>query len=147
MFYDSNIAPLPTQTKSYDVTNLTGVTQSSFTVPFYTTRLNPTTGPVLTGSADVNSWYNSLVVTLRRRMSHGLEMMFNYTLGRRPLTAARCQGSQHLGPLMEPGCSIDPYNRKLEYALSDLDQRQRFVGSVVYIPTYASHIANEAPQR
>src|SRR5205823_11018285 len=62
MFYDTNIAP-STTTRSYDVTNLTGATQSSFTVPFYTTRLNPTTGPVLTGVSDVNSWYNSFVVT------------------------------------------------------------------------------------
>ena len=73
MFYDSNIAP-STTTRSYDVTNLTGATQSSFTVPFYTTRINTTTGPVLTGASDVNAWYNSLVITLRRRMTAGLEV-------------------------------------------------------------------------
>src|SRR5262249_47176632 len=31
---------------------------------------------------------------------------------------------------------IDPYNRKLEYALSDLDQRHRFVGTAVYMPSF-----------
>src|SRR5262249_44959333 len=81
MFYDANIAP-STQTRSYDVTNLTGATQTTFTVPFYTTRLNPTTGPILAGVSDVNSWYNSLVVVLRKRMSHGLEFVFNYTLSK-----------------------------------------------------------------
>jgi hypothetical protein len=139
MFYDSNIAP-STSTRSYDVTNLTGVTQSSFTVPFYTARINPTTGPVLTGSADVNSWYNSLVVTLRRRMSHGLELMFNYTLAK-AIDGGQVPGQ--FGTFNGTDTPIDPYNRKLEYALSDLDQRQRFVGSVVWIPTYAKNISNK----
>ena len=39
MFYDSNIAP-STTTRSYDVTDLAGGTQSTFSVPFYTARLN-----------------------------------------------------------------------------------------------------------
>jgi hypothetical protein len=40
--------------------------------------------------------------------------------------------------------ALDPHNRKLEYALSDLDQRQRFVGSVVWVPSYAKKISNKA---
>ena len=64
MFYDSNIAP-STSTRSYDVTSLTGATQSSFTVPFYTSRIDTTTGPILTGVSDVNTWYNSFVATVR----------------------------------------------------------------------------------
>jgi hypothetical protein len=138
MFYDSNIAP-STTTRSYDVTDTTGATQSSFTVPFYTTRLNPTTGPVLTGVSDVNAWYNSFVLTLKRRMSHGLEFVFNYTL------AKATDGGQvpgQFGTFNGTDTPIDPYNRKLEYALSDLDQRQRFVGNLIWIPTYASKLAN-----
>lgn len=38
---------------------------------------------------------------------------------------------------------LDPYNRKLEYALSDLDQRQRFVGNLVWIPPYAKNLSNK----
>ena len=38
---------------------------------------------------------------------------------------------------------IDPYNRKLEYALSDLDQRQRFVASLVCIPQFTRNISNK----
>ena len=40
IYVDSNVAPA-TQTKTYDVVNLAGATQSTFTVPFYTQRLNP----------------------------------------------------------------------------------------------------------
>ena len=65
MFIDTNLRPATT-TKSYDITNLAGVTQSSFTEPFYTSRIDPT-GPILTGFSDVNSWYNSMVLTLHRR--------------------------------------------------------------------------------
>jgi len=37
---------------------------------------------------------------------------------------------------------IDPYNRKLEYGLSDLNQTHRFSGNVIWIPTVTSRIAN-----
>src|SRR6202011_4406029 len=80
MFIDSNIAP-STTTRTYDVTSAAGVTGSTLTVPFYTTRIDPT-GPVLTGFSDVNSWYHSLVLTFRKRMDHGLEFLFNYTLSK-----------------------------------------------------------------
>ena len=71
-----------------------GATQSTFTEPFYTTRIDPT-GSILTGFSDVNSWYNSMVLTLHRRMSHGLEFTLNYTLARPP-TAGRCLDSSAL---------------------------------------------------
>jgi TonB dependent receptor-like, beta-barrel len=140
MFYDSNIAPATT-TRTYDVTNLTGATQSSFTVPFYTTRLNPTTGPVLTGVSDVNSWYNSFVVTLRKRMSGGLEFVGNYTLAK-AMDGGQVPGQ--FGTFNGTDTPIDPYNRKLEWARSDLDQRHRFVGNVVWLPPYAKNISNRA---
>jgi hypothetical protein len=140
MFYDSNIAP-STTTRSYDVTNASGATVSSFTVPFYTTRLNPTTGPVLTGASDINAWYNSLVITLRRRMRAGLEVVGNYTLSK-AIDGGQVPGQ--FGTFNGTDSPIDPYNRKLEYALSDLDQRQRFVASLVYIPQFTKNIPNKA---
>ena len=50
----------------YDITNLAGATQSTFTEPFYTARLNSGVGDILTGYSDVNSWYNSMVITSAR---------------------------------------------------------------------------------
>ena len=44
-------------------------------VMFYTTRLNPATGVIQTGFSDVNSWYNSMVLTLRKNASHGLRVL------------------------------------------------------------------------
>ena len=140
MFYDSNIAP-STTTRSYDVTDLAGATQSTFSVPFYTTRINTTTGPILTGVSDVNSWYNSFVLTVRKRMSSGVEFVANYTL------AKASDGGQvpgQFGTFNGTDSPIDPYNRKLEYGRSDLDQRHRFVGNVVWIPQFTKKISNPA---
>ncbi len=138
MFYDSNIAP-STTTRSYDVTDLTGATQSTFSVPFYTSRLNPSTGPILTGVSDVNSWYNSFVLTLRKRMSGGVEFVANYTLSK---ASDGGQVPGQFGTFNGTDTPIDPYNRKLEQARSDLDQRQRFVGNLVWIPQFARKISN-----
>lgn len=138
MFYDSNIAP-STTTRSYDVTNLAGVTQSTFAVPFYTSRLNTGTGPILTGVSDVNSWYNSFVLTFRKRMSAGLEFVANYTL------AKASDGGQvpgQFGTFNGTDTPIDPYNRRLEYGRSDLDQRHRVVGNVVWIPQFTKRISS-----
>ena len=140
MFYDSNIAA-STTTRSYDVTDLSGATQSTFAVPFYTSRINTTTGPILTGVSDVNSWYNSFVLTVRKRMSQGVEFVGNYTL------AKASDGGQvpgQFGTFNGTDSPIDPYNRKLEYGRSDLDQRQRFVGNVVWIPQFTRKISNAA---
>jgi hypothetical protein len=138
MFYDSNIAPSST-TRSYDVTDLGGATRSTFSVPFYTSRINTTTGPILTGVSDVNSWYNSFVLTVRKRMSDGVEFVANYTL------AKASDGGQvpgQFGTFNGTDTPIDPYNRKLEYGRSDLDQRHRFVGNVIWIPQFTKKISN-----
>jgi Carboxypeptidase regulatory-like domain/TonB dependent receptor len=139
MFIDTNLAPA-TATKSYDITNVSGVTQSSITEPFYTTRIDPT-GPILTGFSDVNSWYNGLIITLRRKMSHGFEFTANYTLSK------ATDGGQvpgQFGTFNGTDSAFDPKNRKLEYSLSDLDQRSRFAGTIVWAPQYAKKLSNKA---
>lgn len=141
MFFDTNIAPT-TLTRSYDVLDSGNATASTFAVPFYAagTRIDKATGPVLTGFSDVNSWYNSMVITLKRRMTRGFEFTANYTL------AKATDGGQvpgQFGTFNGTDSPIDPYNRKLEYALSDLDQRQRFTASIVYIPQFTKSISNK----
>jgi len=137
MFIDTNLLPA-TATRSYDITNTAGATQSTVTEPFYTGRIDPT-GPILTGFSDVNSWYNSFVLTVHRRLNKGLEFTANYTLSK------ATDGGQvpgQFGTFNGTDSALDPKNRKLEYALSDLDQRQRFVGSVVWSPPYAHNLSN-----
>ena len=137
VFVDANVAPA-TASRSYDITSASGVTASTITEPFYTQRLNPGTGVILTGASVVNSWYNGFVVTLRRQFSHGLELLANYTLSK-SIDDGQVPGS--FGTFYGTDVTLDPKNQKYENALSDLDQRHRFVGSAVYVPPYEK-IAN-----
>jgi hypothetical protein len=139
IFIDSNIAP-STTTKTYDITNASGATQSTLTEPFYTSRIDPT-GPVLTGYSVINSWYHSLVLTFRKRMDHGLEFVSNYTLSR-ATDGGQAQGQ--FGTFNGTISALDPYHLNLEYGLSDLNQKHRYVGNVVWIPQFTAKIASPA---
>jgi hypothetical protein len=131
IFLDANLAP-STSTKSYDILSASGATAQTYTVPFYTSRIDTNTGEVFVGYSDVNSWYNSMVLTLRRPMRHGLEFTANYTLSK-AFDGAQVGGQY--GTFNGTDYPIDPKNRKLEYALSDLDQRHRFVANAVWMPS------------
>jgi len=139
IFVDSNLAP-STTTKSYDVTSSSGSTAQTISVPFYTSRIDPT-GPILTGFSDVNSWYNSFVLTFHKQTSKGLEFTANYTLSK-TVDGGQVAGSN--GTFNGTDIAIDPYNRKLEYALSDLDQRHRLVANAIYYPQFTKHLTKPA---
>ena len=139
IFIDANLAP-SSSTKSYDVTSSTGATSQTISVPFYTSRIDPT-GPILTGFSDVNSWYNSFVLSVRRQTSHGLEFTANYTLAK-TIDGGQAAGNQ--GTFNGTDVSVNPYNRKLEYALSDLDQRHRFVANALYVPQFTKKLPTPA---
>jgi hypothetical protein len=83
----------------------------------------------------VNSWYNSFVLTVRKRMSHGVEFLANYTLSK-AVDGGQVAGNS--GTFFGTDPPIDPMNRKLEYGISDLNQTHRFVGSAVYMPRFKS---------
>jgi hypothetical protein len=80
-----------------------------------------------------------MVLTLRKNASHGLEFLLNYTLSR---AVDGAQTSGQFGTFFGTDVAFDPYNRRLEYGTSDMDQRHRFVGSAVWNPPF-SHISNK----
>jgi hypothetical protein len=134
-FVDGNVAPATT-THTYDVLNSAGAIVTKDTEPFYTTRLNPTTGPILVGRSNINSWYHGMIVTLRKPMSHGLEALINYTYAKAIDDGAVAGAAGISGTFFGTVPTADPYNQKAENSLSDLDQRHRFVGSLVYAPRF-----------
>jgi len=138
IFVDANLAP-STTTKTYDILNAAGSTVQTYTVPWYSSRIDTNTGGIFVGYTDVNSWYNSMVISIRRPMRHGLEFTANYTLSK-AVDGGQVAGSN--GTFNGTDYPIDPKNRKLEYALSDLDQRQRFVANAVWMPS-AKGITNK----
>ncbi len=130
VFVDGNVAPA-TQTHTYDVLNSSGAVVNSVTLPWYTQRLNPQTGVILVGKSVVNSWYNGLVLSYRKPMSHGVEALVNYTYSK-SIDDGAVAGQY--GTFYGTDSPLDPYNQRAENALSDLDQRHRFVTSLVYTP-------------
>jgi hypothetical protein len=138
--YDANLAPATT-TRTYDVlSGAAGTTVLQPTVPFYTTRLNTGTGIILNQYSVINSWYNGLVLTLRKPMRHDLELLLNYTYSK-SLDDGETTGTN--GTFFGTDGVLNPYNLKQDYAVSDLDQRQRFVGTVVWQPMYMKDSSNE----
>ena len=139
VFVDANLAPATT-THTYSVLTSSGSVAQTITEPFYTARLNPTTGVILTGFSDVNSWYNALVMTYRKPLSHGLEFLGNYTFSR-SIDDGAVAGAN--GTFYGTDWPLNPKNQTQENSLSDLDQRYRFVGSVVYVPQVFSKLASK----
>jgi outer membrane receptor protein involved in Fe transport len=140
VFVDANLAS-STATHTYDVLSASGSVAQQVTVPWYTTRLNPQTGVILAGFSDVNSWYHALVLTLRKPIQHGFEALVNYTYSK-SIDDGAVAGSY--GTFFGTDWPLDPKNQRQENALSDLDQRQRFVASLVYTPQYFHKLSNKA---
>ena len=134
VFVDANINGTSGVTsRTYDVLNSSGAQTTSFTVPFYTQRVNPATGVILTGESVLNSWYNALVVTWRKPMSHDLEVLADYTFSK---SQDNGQVEGQFGTFYGTDDPVNPFNLKAENSLSDLNQTQHFGGTVVWTPSY-----------
>jgi hypothetical protein len=134
-FTDGNLGPT-TATKTYTYPG-----GATFTVPFYTAanRLNAT-GPILVGRSTVNSLYNSFVLNVRKRLQHGVEFAFNYTLSKAEDDG---QVPGQFGTFNGTDSTVDPYNQKGMWGLSDLDQRHRVSTSVVWKPEFGKGWSNK----
>jgi hypothetical protein len=152
--YDANLAPpgtpfvskgvtiTPPATASYDIlanSSSSSTTALTATVPFYTSRIDKSSGLILNQASIINSWYNGLVLTLRKPMSRDVEFLFNYTYSK-ALDDGQTAGTN--GTFFGTDSVLDPNNFKQDYSRSDLDQRHRFVGSVVWQPTYGKHFSS-----
>ncbi len=149
IYVDTNVNPAVVTNRSYLLTT-PGVT-SSFSFPYYSQRLYGGTSSVLTGFSDVNSWYNSGVFSVRKPFANGLEILANYTWAR---TMDDGQSGAPNGTFNGTDSPIIPFalghrqGRAAEYARSDIDQRGRFVGTLLYVTKlpienkYAAYAAN-----
>ncbi len=135
VFVDANlVGQTPHGLRTYTVTNYQGQV-SSLTEPFYlsTDRANTSLGSLNTGFSVANSWYHSLAVSFRRPFANGLEVLANETWSK---AMDDDQVSGTYGTFYGGNPPLDPNNIKGEYGPSDLDLRNRFVGSVVYQPKF-----------
>ena len=112
VFLDGNLGPT-TATHTYQILNSSGASIGTDTEPWYTAanRINPTTGILLLGESVINSWYNAGVVTFRKPMSHGLELLFNYTYSK-SIDDGAVAGAN--GTFFGTDPPVDPLNQKRE---------------------------------
>ncbi|MEZ2348673.1 carboxypeptidase regulatory-like domain-containing protein [Terriglobus sp. RCC_193] len=143
VYVDTNVDPTSAVNRTYSLTRSNGQT-STFSFPYYTRRLYSSTTSVLTGFSDVNSWYHSGVFSVRKPFSHGLEVLANYTWAR---TMDAGQAGAPNGTFNGTNAPIIPFaqghrqGRGAEYSRSDIDQRGRFVGTLLYQTSFP--IANK----
>ena len=135
VYIDTNVDPNSlTTTHTYQYTNpATGVT-SQDNQPIYLNRLYTTSGTVATGYSILDSWYNSLVVTVRKPMAHGVEVLANYTWAK-ALDNGQTYGSN--GTFNGTDAPLNPFRLpgrngiNDEYSRSDLDIRGRLVATII----------------
>ncbi len=134
IYVDTNVDPASATNRNYRLTNATGT--SSFAFPFYQRRLFTSTSSVLTGFSDVNSWYNSAAFSVRKPFSNGVEILANYTWAH---TDDAGQSGAPNGTFNGTDSPIIPFaeghrqGRGAEYSRSDIDQRGRFVGTLLAV--------------
>jgi hypothetical protein len=135
VYVDTNIDPTSvTSAYTYRYTNITNGTVTNYNQPIYTNKAFANSGEIFTGFSDVNSWYHSMVVTVKKPMSHGVEVIANYTWAHAMDGGQTYGGNATFGgtdaPLI-PFALGHRQGRSAEYARSDLDVRGRFVGTLV----------------
>ncbi len=107
---------------------------------------NPSYGTVTAVQSGGISNYNGATVTLRKRLSHGLNFDLNYTWSH-GLDDVSNGGVFAINTNTAIGTQISPYGlRQGNYGNSDYDIRHSFTGDWVYSPPYrfGNHFVNSA---
>lgn len=138
IYVDTNVDPASAVASNYRYTAANG-SVTNIPVPVYTKRLYATTSSVLTGFSDVNSWYHSAAFSVRKPFSNGIEVLANYTWAH---TMDAGQSGAPNGTFNGTDSPLNPFalghrqGRGAEYARSDIDQRGRFVGTLLGITKF-----------
>jgi Carboxypeptidase regulatory-like domain len=145
-FVDANLPP-PDTTATYQLQDASGNNVKTFTVPFFSgavQRPNQNVGVVLMGKSVINSWYHSLVLRLRRKMTHGFSFDTNFTWSQ-ARDNGQTPGSQ--GTFAGTDTPLNPFDVKSEYGLSDLDIRRRFVFTTYWEMPFGNWTQNDTMKR
>jgi outer membrane receptor for ferrienterochelin and colicin len=131
---DRNIGELGAPV-TYRINDSSGNQVGSYTTPTYrlANRIDPRYRRLVEVGNGGQSWYNGLIVQLRKRMSHGLEGSVAYTWSHAIDTANQGGGTNALFyDLIRSTFNGDWTNDK---GSSQLDQRHRLVISSIWAPT------------
>ena len=121
---------------TYRINDTSGSQVGSYTTPTYrlANRIDPKWRRLIQVENGGQSWYNGLIVQLRKRLSHGLEGSVAYTWSHAIDTANQGGGTNALFfDSIRSTFNGDYANDK---GSSQLDQRHRLVISSIWMPTF-----------
>jgi hypothetical protein len=111
-------------------------TAAGATVSVNAARPDPTQGAINTNTSQGKSWYNGLLVDLRRRVARGVQVNGGFTWAKSENLAGNDNGGGSAAETaFNGGTPADQFNFASNRGLSPLDQRLRAVASVVWEPT------------
>jgi carboxypeptidase family protein/TonB-dependent receptor-like protein len=143
VFVDANL-PQPNATRTYSILDSTGTPTGQFTVPFFspsTVRLNPNVGVLLEGRSVVNSWYNGLVLDVKRRISHGFSFDANFTWSQARDTGEVAGVN---GTFAGTVRALNPNDLRAEAGLSEIDIRRRLIINTYWETPFANWTDSQA---
>ena len=125
---------------TYTIDNASGTPVGTYTTGVYTgARPNPNFGAIYLQTNGVSSWYDAAVITFNKRFSHGFMAQASYTW------AHEIDDGQGAATNAIFGFSDSQWiyngNYRNDKGSGSLDQRQRFVYTFVWAPTF-SHSDN-----
>ena len=135
IYIDTNVDPNSVQTNhTYRYVNPLTHAVADEQQNIWVNKLNSSVGSVATGFSSVDSWYNSMVVTVRKPMAHNVELLANYTWAK-AMDGAQTPGGNATfngtdSPLY-PFFGSGPNTVRDEYSRSDIDIRSRAVVTLV----------------
>ncbi len=144
VFLDANL-PAPDTTRSYAVLDSSNTpTGQVITLPFFSgavPRPNPNAGVILMGKSVINSWYNGMVLRVRRRESRGFSFDTNFTWSQ-----ARDNGQVAgvNGTFAGTNSPVNPFDLNAEYGLSDIDIRKRFIANIYWTLPFGDMVESTA---
>jgi hypothetical protein len=132
---DLNIGP-PAATVTYEIDDAGGAPVGQYTTPAYrlVNRVNPKWGRVNSVESGGNSYYDAMVVQVRKRASHGLEGFLAYTWSH-AIDYNQGGGADNIFFNDGPRTLMNGDYRG-EKASSQLDQRHRLVVSSTWEPVF-----------
>jgi hypothetical protein len=143
---DSNLpAPQFTRTyalptgAAYQVPFSAGIirTAAGATVDVNAARPNPAFGAISTNVAQGESWYNALLVDVRRRFTNGIQINGAFTLAKAENTVGNDNGGGSTSETaFNGGTPADQFNLGSNRGISPQDQRLRLVASAVWEPRW-----------
>jgi hypothetical protein len=112
-------------------------TAAGSAVDMNSARPNPTVGAINTNTSNGESWYNAMLVDVRRRFAHGLQINGAFTLARAENTVGNDNGGGSTPETaFNGGTPADQFHLGSNRGTSPLDQRLRLVASAVWEPRW-----------